>query len=145
IKAIQVQDAAAGRPPRIMTYENHRVAQEDHPTEGTVSAGYVNAKGGNRRIVIEEVVDLRGEDGVANRVRKPGTQRIDLGVPTRWSLTAGFGGGDDAKTLGYEQEDVVYEDAKTGQKVVAQQNWLAGEVTANVGGQLIRRISTITD
>ena len=140
IKAMERQDIAAGRKPRVKVYENYRVAQEDG-----VAAGYINASGNKKRIVIEKVVDERTPDGKAHRIRRPGSARIDLGTPTRFSLTAGFGGGADAKTLGYSQEDVVYNDPATGKSVAARQQWLVGEVTANIGGQLIRRISTAQD
>ncbi|MBI3299461.1 MAG: hypothetical protein HYZ75_14940 [Elusimicrobia bacterium] len=140
INAIQAQDKASGRPARIKTYENHRVAVE----EGQ-ALGYVEVPGDRRRIVIEEVVDKRGAGGAAQRVHKEGTPRIDLGAPKRFALSMGFGGGLDAKTLGYKQEDVKYADPATGQEIAGKQNWIVGEVTANIGGQLIRRISTIAD
>jgi hypothetical protein len=140
LKAMEAQDAAAGRAPRVKIYENHRVAIEDG-----LAAGYLGEGTGKRRIVIEEIADGPEGMGMNRRVRKAGTQRIDLGTPIRFSLTAGFGGGADAKTLGYEQDDVAHYDAAVGKSVVARQNWLVGEVTANISGQLIRRISTITD
>ncbi|HVE12174.1 MAG TPA: hypothetical protein VNI01_02155, partial [Elusimicrobiota bacterium] len=75
----------------------------------------------------------------------PGTLPIALGTPVRFALTAGFGGGLDAKTLGYKQKDVVYQDAASGEPIAAKQHWIAVEVTANTGGKLIRRVATAID
>ncbi len=43
------------------------------------------------------------------------------------------------------KHEVTYKDPVSGEIVAAQQGWIVAEVSANVGGQLIRRVSTETD
>jgi hypothetical protein len=78
------------------------------------------------------------------RVREPGSEIIDLGVPELFMIAQGFSS-TDAKRLGFEQHDVQYDHEDGRGSVVAQADFLAGLVEVLVGGRLRRRISSAFD
>jgi hypothetical protein len=141
LELMEAQDRERGLPPRAQIITNARVTQDE---AGKVN-GFIPQADGKQRILIEKVTTENVPGQRPKTIRQPGTEAIDLGVPKLFSITTGASVGPEAKSLGYVQKDVAYTDPKTGQSLAAQQNWIVGEVSANVGGQLIRRISTATD
>lgn len=141
LELMEKQDVERGLPPRAQIITNARITQDE---QGQVN-GFIPQADGKQRLIIEKVVSEAVPGGRPKTVRAPGTEAIDLGIPKLFSITTGANPGPEAKSLGYVQREVAYTDPKSGQTLAAQQNWIVGEVSANVGGQLIRRISTATD
>ena len=105
--------------------------------------GFIHCPDGRKRIRIEALkeFDFKGQ---FVRVREPGSEIIDLGVPELFMIAQGFSS-TDAKRLGFEQHDVEYDHEDGRGSVVAQADFLAGLVEVLVGGRLRRRISSAFD
>jgi hypothetical protein len=136
LELIEQQDLDNNRTPRVQLFTHHRVL----PTEGD---GFIHCPDGRKRIRIEALkeFDFKGQ---FVRVREPGSEIIDLGVPELFMVAEGFNS-PDAKRLGFEQHDVQYDHADGRGSVVAQADFLAGLVEVLVGGRLRRRISSAFD
>jgi hypothetical protein len=137
LEAIERQDLAEGRdPPRARLFTRHRAIQK--PGEGLV-----RLDDGRVRVVIEELQEL-DHRGRFVRVRRPGSQPIDLGVPELFMVAEGFRSSD-AVQLGFEQHDVEIDHGDGRGPVVAQADFLAGLIEVLVDGRLRRRISSEFD
>ena len=110
------------------------------PAEGD---GFIHCPDGRLQIRIEALkeFDFKGQ---FVRVREPGSEIIDLGVPELFMIAQGFSS-TDAKRLGFEQHDVNIDHEDGRGSVVAQADFLAGLVEVLVGGRLRRRISSAFD
>src|ERR1700730_225876 len=136
LELIEQQDLDNNREPRVRLFTRHRVV----PAEGD---GFIHCPDGRKRIRIEALQEFDFK-GVFVRVRVPGSEVIDLGVPELFMIAQGFNS-TDAKRLGFEQHDVKDDHGDGHGPVVAQADFLAGLVEVLVGGRLRRRISSVFD
>ncbi len=136
LELIEQIDLDNNRTPRVQLFTHHRVL----PAEGD---GFIQRPDGRIQIRIEALkeFDFKGQ---FVRVREPGSEIIDLGVPELFMVAQGFSSSD-AKRLGFEQHDVNYDHEDGRGSVVAQADFLAGLVEVLVGGRLRRRISSAFD
>jgi hypothetical protein len=136
LEKLEKLDRETSHPPRVQLFTHHRVV----PAEGD---GFIDGPDGRKRIRIEALqeFDFRGQ---FVRVREPGSQVIDLGVPELFMIAQGFSSSD-AKRLGFEQHDVEEDHGDGRGPVVAQADYLAGFIEVLIGGRLRRRISSEFD
>ncbi len=136
LELIEQIDLENNRTPRVQLFTHHRVLL----AEGD---GFIQRPDGRLQIRIEALkeFDFKGQ---FVRVREPGSEIIDLGVPELFMIAQGFSSSD-AKRLGFEQHDVYYDHEDGRGSVVAQADFLAGLVEVLVGGRLRRRISSAFD
>jgi hypothetical protein len=136
LELIEQQDRETNRKPRVQLFTHHRVV----PSEGD---GFLRCRDGRMRIRIEALkeFDFKGQ---FVRVREPGSEVIELGVPELFMIAQGFNS-TDAKRLGFEQQDVKVDHADGRGEVVAQADFLAGLIEVLVGGRLRRRICSAFD
>ena len=134
LEAIERQDLAQGRyPPRVRLFTSHRVVDD----------GFVPGPDGRTGVRIEQIQELDYK-GRFQRVRTPGTEVIDLGVPALFMVAQGFDSSD-AVRLGFTQHDVVVDHQDGHGPVVAQADYLAGLLDLLVDGRLRRRIASVFD
>lgn len=121
---------------RVQLFTHHRVV----PADGD---GFMHCLDGRKRIRIEALqeFDFKGQ---FVRVREPGSEVIELGVPELFMIAQGFNSSD-ARRLGFEQQDVEVDHADGHGAVVAQADFLAGLLDVLIGGRLRRRISSEFD
>lgn len=136
LERIEEMDIERGVEPRVRLFSRHRVV----PTEGD---GFIKQADGRYAIRIESLQELDFK-GRFVRVRTPGSQPIDIGVPGLFMIAEGFKS-TDAERLGFMQEDVVVDHGDGRGPLVAQADFLAGLIEVLVGGRLRRRISTEFD
>jgi hypothetical protein len=136
LELMEQQDMAANREPRVRLFTHHRVVPADDD-------GFLSCPDGRKQIRIEALqeFDFKGQ---FVRVRVPGSEIIDLGVPELFMIAEGFNS-TDARRLGFEQHDVSVDHGDGRGSVVAQADFLAGLVEVLVGGRLRRRISSVFD
>jgi len=136
LELIEQQDLDNSRKPRVQLFTHHRVI----PAEGD---GFIHCLDGRKRIRIEALqeFDFKGQ---FVRVREPGSEVIELGVPELFMIAQGFNS-TDAIRLGFEQQDVKVDHGDGRGSVVAQADFLAGLLDVLVGGRLRRRISSEFD
>lgn len=136
LELMEKQDRDNHQKPRVQLFTQHRVV----PTEGD---GFIHCLDGRKRIRIEALqeFDFKGQ---FVRIRKPGSEIIELGVPELFMIAEGFNSSD-AKRLGFEQQDVKVDHEDGHGAVVAQADFLAGLLEVLVGGRLRRRISSEFD
>jgi hypothetical protein len=136
LERIEQLDRETNQQPRVQLFTHHRVI----PTEGE---GFIDCPDGRKRIRIEALqeFDFKGQ---FVRVREPGSEVIDLGVPELFMIAEGFSSMD-AKRLGFEQHDVEVDHGDGRGPVVAQADYLAGFIEVLVGARLRRRISSEFD
>lgn len=136
LELIEQLDRQTNSKPRVQLYTHHRVI----PGEGE---GFIHHAGGRKQIRIEALqeFDFRGQ---FVRVRVPGSEVIDLGIPELFMIAEGFSSSD-ARRLGFEQHDVTVDHGDGRGAVVAQADFLAGLIEVLVGGRLRRRISSAFD
>jgi hypothetical protein len=136
LERIEQQDRQANRPPRVELFTHHRVVPAPND-------GFTGAPDGRKRIRIEALqeFDFKGQ---FVRVREPGSEVMDLGVPELFVIAEGFSS-TDARRLGFEQHDVEVDHGDGRGPVVAQADYLAGFIEVLVGGRLRRRISSEFD
>jgi hypothetical protein len=134
LELVEQQDRETNRKPRVQLFTHHRVVPAD---------GFIPCLDGRKRIRIEALqeFDFKGQ---FVRVREPGSEVIELGVPELFMIAQGFNS-TDAKRLGFEQQDVEVDHGDGRGSVVAQADFLAGLVEVLVGGRLRRRISSAFD
>ncbi|MDP9870289.1 MULTISPECIES: hypothetical protein [Streptosporangium] len=136
LEEIERLDLEAGvESPRVRLFTHHRVALGDD--------GFTELPDGRKRVRIEALreLDYRGR---FHRVRIPGSDLIDLGVPELFMVAQGFDS-DDADRLGFKQEDVKVDHEDGQGPVVAQADYLAGLLGVLVDGRLRRRIASEFD
>src|SRR5579863_2945271 len=136
LEQLEKNDRETNSKPRVRLYTHHRVIP-------TTDDGFISCPDGRKRICIEALqeFDFKGQ---FVRVRVPGSEVIDLGVPELFMIAQGFSSAD-AKRLGFEQHDVTVDHQDGRGTVVAQADFLAGLVEVLVGGRLRRRISSAFD
>src|SRR5438270_9439804 len=136
LELLEQQDLENNLKPRVRLFTHHRVV----PDKGD---GFIDCPDGRKRIRIEALqeFDFKGQ---FVRVRVPGSEVIELGVPELFMIAQGFNS-TDAKRLGFEQQDVKVDHEDGRGSVVAQADFLAGLVEVLVGGRLRRRISSAFD
>ncbi len=136
LERLEQVDLDHGHTPRVRLFTHHRAV----PTEGD---GLIPGRDGRVRIRIEALreFDLRGQ---FVRVREPGSEVIDLGVPELFMIAEGFSS-QDAQRLGFEQHDVTVDHGDGRGPVIAQADFLAGLLDVLVDGRLRRRISSEFD
>jgi pSer/pThr/pTyr-binding forkhead associated (FHA) protein len=136
LELIEQRDREINSKPRVQLFTHHRVV----PADGD---GFIDCADGRKRIRIEAIqeFDFKGQ---FVRVRVPGSEVIDLGVPELFMIAQGFNS-PDAKRLGFEQQDVKVDHGDGLGQVVAQADFLAGFIEVLVGGRLRRRISSEFD
>src|SRR5438876_6105166 len=136
LELLEQQDLENNRKPRVRLFTHHRVV----PADGD---GFIHCPDGRKQIRIEALqeFDFKGQ---FVRVRVPGSEVIDLGVPELFMIAQGFNS-TDAKRLGFEQQDVKVDHGDGRGPVVAQADFLAGLLDVLVGGRLRRRISSEFD
>lgn len=136
LERLEQRDLDDGRTPRVRLFTHHRAV----PADGD---GLIADRDGRVRIRIEALreFDFRGQ---FVRVREPGSEVIDLGVPELFMIAQGFSS-EDAERLGFEQHDVVVDHGDGRGPVVAQADFLASLLDVLVGGRLRRRISSEFD
>jgi hypothetical protein len=134
LELMEQQDKDNHCKPRVQLFTHHRVVPKD---------GFINCPDGRKGIRIEALqeFDFKGQ---FVRVRIPGSETIDLGVPELFMIAEGFNSSD-AKRLGFEQHDVEVDHEDGRGPVVAQADFLAGLLEALIGGRLRRRISSEFD
>jgi hypothetical protein len=149
LEMLEEKDLADGVEPRVRMYCSHRVvAGDERVDDGFVKwlrreDGFVGMPDGRKRLIIEEIQEFDYK-GKFRRVRKPGTEPIDLGVPELFMIAQGFDS-NDADRLGFQQEDVKVDHNDGKGPVVAQADFLAGFLEVYVGGRLRRRIASEFD
>jgi hypothetical protein len=136
LELIEQQDLDNNYKPRVQLFTHHRVL----PTGGD---GFFHCLDGRKRIRIEALQELDFK-GQFVRLREPGSEVIELGVPELFMIAQGFNS-TDAKHLGFEQQDVKVDHEDGRGLVVAQADFLAGLLDVLVGGRLRRRISSEFD
>ena len=135
LEKMEQMDLEGGFEPRVRLFTRHRVV---NTADGIVKLD--DGRVGFRIEALQEL-DYRGK---FVRVRRPGSQLIDLGVPELFMIAQGFHS-TDAERLGFKQEDVIVDHHDGRGPVVAQADFLAGLLEALVGGRLRRRISSEFD
>lgn len=137
LEAIEDMDLARGlEQPRVRLFSSHRVLTEP-------GAGFIDEPGGGKRVRIEAIIELDYR-GKFQRMRAPGTEVIDLGVPEVFVIAQGFDS-TDAERVGFHQHDVLVDHQDGHGPVVAQADYLAGLLDVLVDGRLRRRISSEFD
>src|SRR5947209_5398359 len=136
LELIEQQDRETNRKPRVQLFTHNRGV----PVDGD---GFIPCLDGRKRIRIEALqeFDFKGQ---FVRVREPGSEVIELGVPELFMIAQGFNS-TDAKRLGFEQQDVKVDHGDGRGAVVAQADFLAGLLDVLVGGRLRRRVSSEFD
>ena len=136
LELIEQLDLDNNLKPRVRLFTHHRVV----PADGD---GFIHCPDGRKRIRIEALqeFDFKGQ---FVRVREPGSEVIDLGVPELFMIAQGFNS-TDAKRLRFEQHDVKVDHGDGRGPVVAQADFLAGLLDVLVGGRLRRRVSSEFD
>jgi len=148
LEGLEELDLAAGLPPRVRLFLSHRVVAGD-PGENSYikwfkrEEGFIGLPDGRKRLKIEKVRELDYK-GKFRRIRVPGSEVIDLGVPELFMIAQGFSS-DDADRLGFQQEDVKVDHHDGRGPVVAQADYLAALMEVYVGGRLRRRIASEFD
>jgi hypothetical protein len=135
LEQVEDLDLKAGRAPRCRLFTKHRVVQD--------GSGLLPLPCGRVQVLIEEVseMDYKGE---VKRMRTPGSNLIDIGVPELFSVATGINCRD-AERLGFKQHDVLVDHGDgLGQKV-AQADFLAAQIEVLVDGRLRRRIASEFD
>ncbi|NGO66881.1 FHA domain-containing protein [Streptomyces boncukensis] len=136
LEEIEAMDLARGlEQPRARLFSHHRVLPGPD--------GFTTLPDGRRHIRIEAIREL-DYAGRFRRVRAPGTDVIDLGVPEVFMIAEGFDS-EDAKRLGFQQHDVHVDHQDGRGPVVAQADYLAGLMDVLVDGRLRRRIASAFD
>ncbi|WP_091642487.1 hypothetical protein [Micromonospora pallida] len=149
LELVEKMDLEAGLEPRVRLFLSHRVVVGDEGDgDGFLKwmrqeDGFVSLRDGRKQILIEEIQELDYRNKF-RRIRKPGTDVIDLGVPEVFMIAEGFDS-NDADRLGFRQEDVEVDHQDGRGPTVAQADYLAGFVELYVGPRLRRRIASEFD
>ncbi|PPK65019.1 hypothetical protein V5P93_004236 [Actinokineospora auranticolor] len=147
LEAIERMDLERGARPRVRLFTSHRVVTPND------DGGYLNwlrrdegftpQRDGRMGVRIEQIRELDYK-GKFRRVRVPGTEVLDLGVPELFMIAQGFDS-TDATRLGFRQEEVKVDHQDGRGPVVAQADYLAGLMEVLVDGRLRRRIASEFD
>ncbi len=153
LEAIEQIDLEAGCEPRVRLFTYHRVLPSRGRSASRLSSllgrrehaqqGYVDAPGGRKRIRIEAVRELDEKRGY-RRIRRPGSEVVDIGVPELFVVATGEESSD-ARQLGFEQEAVTIDRGDGRGLVSAQADYLIGEIEVFVDSRVRRRIASEFD
>lgn len=135
LERIEAMDRERGVEPRVRLFTRHRVV--DGPE------GFERHEDGRLAVRIEVLQELDYK-GKFVRVRVPGSEPVDVGVPELIMIAQGFHSTDAAR-LGFMQRDVEVDHGDGRGPVVAQADFLAGLIEVLVGGRLRRRIASAFD
>ncbi|PSN71509.1 hypothetical protein BS50DRAFT_284066 [Corynespora cassiicola Philippines] len=135
LEKIEEIDLKAGRTPRVRLFTKHRVVED--------GSGFLPRPCGRIQVRIEEVVEI-DHQGQLVRMRSPGSDFIDLGVPELFSIATGVNC-QDAERLGFKQHDVKVDHEDGRGPKVAQADFLAAQIEILVDGRLRRRIASEFD
>ncbi len=136
LEKIEQMDQRMGYQPRVRLFSRHRVVTAD-------GDGFIDRGDGRLQVRVEALQEFDFK-GKFVRVRAPGTEVIDIGVPELFMIAEGFHSVD-AHRLGFRQHDVEVDHHDGRGPVVAQADFLAGLIGILVGGRLRRRISSAFD
>jgi EmrB/QacA subfamily drug resistance transporter len=153
LRAMERMDLAAGVPPRCRLFPYHRVVVPRRRRPGRFSwlpvrakaepGGFAEEPDGRQRIRVEAITELYGKRRY-RRVRRPGTQVIDMGVPELFVIAEGLDS-DDAARLGFRPQQVTTDHHDGRGQVATQADYLIGLMTIFVDSRHIRRISSEFD
>ncbi|USP76221.1 signal peptide protein [Curvularia clavata] len=135
LEQLEKIDLNAGRTPRCRLFTQHRVVQD--------GSGLVHLPCGRVQIRIEEVTEIHYHNEL-RRIRTPGSNFIDLGVPELFSIATGINCRE-AENLGFQQHDVEVDHGDGQGPKVAQADFIAGQFNILVNGRLRRRIASEFD
>jgi hypothetical protein len=135
LEGLERIDLNAGIMPRCRLFTKHRVVQD--------GSGLVHHPCGRVQLRIEEVTELHYHNDL-QRVRTPGSDFIDLGVPELFSLATGVNCRE-AELLGFLQIDIEVDHGDGKGAKVAQADFVAGQFNILVDGRLRRRIASEFD
>jgi hypothetical protein len=135
LEKLEKLDMEGDYEPRVRLFTRHRVVNTPD--------GFNRLEDGRIGFRIEALQEFDYK-GKFVRVRRPGSEVIEIGVPGLFVIAQGFHSSD-AERLGFKQEDVVVDHDDGRGPVVAQADFLAGLLKALVGGRLRRRISSEFD
>ncbi|KAF2257817.1 putative efflux protein [Lojkania enalia] len=133
LEKIERMDFAADRMPRVRVFANHRAVQEG-------SDGLIRQSDGRVQVRIEEIMEMDYK-GTLKRIRMPGSDIIDIGVPKLFSIAEGAHSYD-AERLGFAQYDVKVDHRDCQGSRVAQADYVAALMELLVDGRLRRRIAS---
>jgi hypothetical protein len=154
LEALEEIDLEAGCEPRVRLFTYHRVLTSSSGRPGSRLArllgrrehaqqGYVDAPGGRKRIRIEAVREL-DEKRRYRRVRRPGSEVVDIGIPELFVVATGEESSD-ARQLGLVQERVEIDRGDGRGLVSAEADYLIGEIEVFVDSRVRRRITSEFD
>ncbi|WP_170220956.1 MFS transporter [Amycolatopsis cihanbeyliensis] len=146
-------DLAAGHLPRCRIFTYHRAVK---PRDGGVPRwlrrltgrqaepdGFVRYPDGRVGVRIEAIREL-DEKGVYRRVRDPGTEVLDLGVPGLFMIAEGSDS-DDARRLGLVQDPLTVDNGDGRGPVIAQADYVIGVIAVSVGDRFRLRMASEFD
>ena len=153
LEAIEEIDLEAGCEPRVRLFTYHRVLTGGRRRGSRVARllrrpehaeqGYVDAPGGRKRIRIEAIREL-DEKRRYRRVRRPGSEVVDIGIPELFVVATGADSSD-ARQLGLQQERVKVDRGDGRGLVPAEADYLIGEIEVFVDSRVRRRVTSEFD
>lgn len=135
LEQLEDMDLKAGKIPRCRLFTKHRVVPG--------KAGFSRLPCGRVHIRIEEVTEIDHQKSLI-RIRTPGSDTIDLGVPELFSIATGVNC-HEAERLGFQQQDVEVDHGDGLGLKVAQADFIAAQIEVLVDGRLRRRIASEFD
>ncbi|KAH7383190.1 hypothetical protein BKA66DRAFT_529711 [Pyrenochaeta sp. MPI-SDFR-AT-0127] len=135
LERLEEMDVKAGRIPRCRLFTKHRVVQD--------GSGFLRLPCGRVQIIIEEVTELHYHSDL-ERIRTPGSDVIDLGIPELFSVATGINCRE-AERLGFQQNDVEVDHGDGQGLKIAQADFIAAQIEILVDGRLRRRIASEFD
>lgn len=135
LEALEKIDLNAGKVPRCRLFTKHRVVQD--------GSGLIHLPCGRVQIRIEEVIEVHYHNDL-QRIRTPGSDFIDLGIPELFSIATGINCRE-AEQLDFQQHDVEVDHGDGQGAKVAQADFVAGQFNILVDGRLRRRIASEFD
>ncbi|KAF1993434.1 hypothetical protein P154DRAFT_557730 [Amniculicola lignicola CBS 123094] len=135
LEGLEELDLKAGRPPRVRLFTRHRVIED-----GT---GFLPHSCGRIQVRIEEITEMDYK-GTLTRIRTPGSDFIDIGIPELFSIAHGINC-PDAERLGFKQHDIEVDHMDGRGKRIAQADFIAAQMEILVDGRLRRRIASDFD
>ena len=151
LRAMEDMDLKSGLEPRCRVFTYHRVVvpRKERTRRGAfgrminVPDGFETAPDGRTRVRIEAVRELDAKGGY-RRVRRPGTEVIDIGVPELFVVAEGLDS-KDAKRLGFKQTPMLIDHGDGRGPIIAQADYLVGLMTMYVDSRYRWRITSEFD
>ncbi|WP_197523188.1 MFS transporter [Actinokineospora pegani] len=146
LQALERMDLESGHTPRCRLFLYHRVIPAGSGRgrrAATAEEGFSREADGRLRVRIEGVRELESK-GSYRRVRRPGTETIDLGVPELFVIAEGPEA-EDAARLGFRQEPMLVDRGDGLGAVPAQADYLVGLMTIYLDSRYRRRICSEFD